>query len=93
MQEFAARPVEARYFACGLADARDDVIAHHRLEEVFLVLEVEVERPLGDAGARGDVVEPGARIALFDEEFERGGDQFGRPCFLAAFPAGLGNGG
>jgi hypothetical protein len=37
--------------------------AHELLKQGLLVLEVEVERALGDARLRGDVVEPRRRVA------------------------------
>ena len=67
--------------------------AHHRLEQFFLVGEVQVERALGDAGARGDVLQARAGVAALDEQLQRGGGDFFRARLLAARPAGLGFGG
>jgi len=49
-----------------LADPLDD----HRLEELFLVLEVEVGQALADARRLGDVFQLGGREALGDEQFQ-----------------------
>jgi hypothetical protein len=40
-----------------LLEAGDDRLADHLAKQLFLVREVEVDGPLGDAGAPGDVVE------------------------------------
>ena len=53
-----------------LDDGRDGA-ADQRLEQRFLVLEVEVERALGDAGAGRHVVEPGRLEAVLGEHARR----------------------
>ena len=45
--------------------------AHQLLEQRLLVLEIEVERALGDAGPRGHVVEPRRLEAVLGEHGER----------------------
>ena len=45
-----------------------DGVAHQRLEQRLLVAEVEIERALGDAGARRHVVEPGGLEAVRGED-------------------------
>jgi len=47
-------------------------------------VEVEVERPLADAGARGDLVGTRRRKALFDEQAEGGIQKLSRPRVLAS---------
>ena len=54
-----------------LQDRRHGV-AHQRLEQRLLVLEIEIERALGDAGARGHVVEPGGLEAVLGKDGEGG---------------------
>src|SRR5262249_5978555 len=44
------------------------------LEQALLVAEVEVDRALGDAGAAGDVVEPGGGQAARGKLVECGGE-------------------
>ena len=53
-----------------------------------LVGEVEVERPFGDAGAPGDVLEAGRCIAALGEADEARGDDLAWPSILAPPPAG-----
>ena len=48
-----------------------DRFGDHRLEELFLVLEVEVGEALADAGGFGDVLELGGGEARGDEQVER----------------------
>ena len=48
-----------------------DRFGDHRLEELFLVLEVEVGEALADAGGFGDVFELGGGKATRDEQVER----------------------
>ena len=57
--------------------------AHEFLEQALLVAEVEVDRALGDAGAAGDVVEPGGGKASRGKLLERGGEN-GRAPFVPA---------
>ena len=54
-----------------LPSQRHDRAADQFLEQRLLVLEVQIDRSLGDAGALGDVVEPGRGKALVDEFLER----------------------
>src|SRR5258707_1180280 len=72
--------------------AADDVghhgLAHHRLEQLFLVGEVKVERPLGDAGAPRDILQPGRGETAFGEAGDTRGDDLARPGVLAPPPAG-----
>ena len=91
-QQLGTGSVEAQQFFGGLADASNDVVAHDRLEEFFLVLEVQVQRAFRDAGAAGDILEPRAGVAFLDEELQSSGSEFGRAGVLAALPAWSGNG-
>ena len=52
-------------------DQRHDGGADQLLEHRFLVLEVQIDRALGDAGAFGDVVEPRRRKPARDELVHR----------------------
>ena len=67
----------------GLADAAVGVLQHGQVELLFAA-EVVVDHPLGGAGALGDLVDPGARVALLGEH--RGGDleQLGAGAFGVA---------
>ena len=64
-------------------------LAHHGYEEMFLVLEIDVDRALGDAGALGDLIERGHGVAVAREFGERGFQNFLRPLGLAP-PPGFG---
>src|SRR4029078_442380 len=79
--------------AAHLCDRRYQAFAHHGLEELFLVVEVEVERALGDTGPGRDIFQARSRVAARDEYFQRGGGDFFRARVLAARPAGFGFGG
>jgi hypothetical protein len=74
--------------AFGLLDRGLDrgrqVLADHRLEQVFLAREVQVQRSLRDSGARGDLVRSRRREALLGEQFERRVDELLRARLLAA---------
>jgi len=74
----------------GLLDRPDDARADHRLEQLFLAVEVEVDRALRDARALRDVVEARGGVAALDEEIERGVEDLRRTGVLAALEAGLG---
>jgi hypothetical protein len=90
------RPQEVRRLALelvdpllGRLDRADDARADHRLEQVFLAVEVEVDRALRDARALRDVVEPRGGVAALHEEVERGVEDLARARLLAAFEAGF----
>ena len=53
---------------------------------MFLVLEIDVDGALGDAGALGDLVERRHRVAVAREFDERGLENFLRTLGLAAAP-------
>ena len=54
-------------------------LAHELVVDLALLVEVEVERPLGDAGGARDVVDGGGVITLLAEDVARGGDELGAP--------------
>ena len=66
-----------------LGDLVHHVVADHFLEQLFLARVVEVERALGHAGARGDLLGAGGGEALLDEQVEGGVEQLLGPRFLA----------
>ena len=66
-----------------LDDLVHHVVADHFLEQLFLARVVEVERALGDAGARGDFLGARGGEALLDEQVEGGVEQLLGPGFLA----------
>jgi hypothetical protein len=53
------------------AEIDGDRLAHDALEQRGLVLEVEIDRSLRQAGAFSDIVEPGRGEALLDEQRQR----------------------
>ena len=61
----------AREHGLERADHGTDLKAHKLLKERLLVLEVEIDRALGDAGAPRHVVEPRGGKAAFGEFVER----------------------
>src|SRR4029077_7932730 len=61
-------PLTDRVEMCG------DDAAHHRLEQLFLGLEIEIRQTLAHAGAGGDILDLGRRIAMRGEFLERCGD-------------------
>ncbi len=89
-QQLVARAREAKGLVGGLAEPGDDAVADDGLEEVFLVLEIEIERSFRNTGAGRNIFQAGARISLLDEQLQRRRDQFRRARFFAAFPAWLG---
>ena len=44
-------------------------------QQVVLAPEVGVDRARGEAGGAGDVLQPGALVALLDEDLDRGGEE------------------
>ena len=60
----------------GLADAAVGVLQHGQVE-LLLAAEVVVDHPLGGAGALGDLVDPGARVARLGEDLGGDGQQLG----------------
>ncbi len=74
----------------GALDVSQRALADDRPKELFLVREVEVDGPLGDAGAPGDVLELGACQAALAEHLEGGVEDLARPLLGESAPAGLG---
>ena len=68
--------------AHGVEQRRDDA-ADDGLEQLFLGLEVDIGQALADFGARGNVLEPGRRIAVRREFLEGRGDDLLRARVLA----------
>src|SRR5262245_19115434 len=62
-------------------------LTHQLLEQRVLVGEVEVHRPLGDAGAARHVLEPRRGEPALGEHLERRVEQLGRALLLATLPA------
>src|SRR5437867_1346625 len=73
----------------GPIQERNDVLAHRRLEQRLLVLEVEIERPLRDTCALRDVLEPRGGEAVLDEGLKGRVQDVPRPL-LGHAPAGRG---
>src|SRR5437660_4273001 len=89
-EQLAGAPREGLRQGFALGDHRYDGRPHHGLEQRFLVLEVEVNRALGDAGAAGHVGQRRARVAALDEYFERRRHELLGPRVFATLPARLG---
>ena len=69
---------------CGpLGETLRKAVAHHGLEQFFLAGEIEKQGALGHASALGDLFGARAGEAFFDEQVERGGQQFTRTRVLA----------
>ncbi|MCY1361478.1 hypothetical protein D9M69_481460 [compost metagenome] len=66
---------------------RDQVGAHHGLEQLFLVGKVQVDRALGHTGGRRHVFQARGRVAALHEQVERRRDQLLRARGLAPAPA------
>jgi hypothetical protein len=60
------------------AEIDGDRLAHDALEQRGLVLEVEIDSSLRQAGAFSDIVEPCRGETLFDEQRQRGVDDLAR---------------
>ncbi len=73
-EEILRRHVGGLHLPADGIEVRRDDAPHHRLEQLFLGLEVEIGQALADAGARGDVLEPCRRVALSGEFLEGRGD-------------------
>src|SRR5438105_5955184 len=69
-----------------LGEDGDDRLSDERLEKRFFVVEVEVDRACGDAGAARDVLELGRGEAAVGEDLEGGGDDFFGTGILATAP-------
>ena len=90
-EQLLGRAFEAAGDRLAFGDQRREVLAHDRLQQVFLARVIEVQRALRDAGARGHFLGPRGREALLDEKLERGVEQLLRAGFLAALAGeGLG---
>ena len=69
-----------------LFDGDDGRCADHRLEQLFLIGEVEVDRALGDPGAFGDVLKSGVGQPAFTELLEGGLDDLLGPVLRESLP-------
>src|SRR6266540_3175652 len=72
-----------------LLDDGDDRLTHQRLEQRFFVLEVEVDRALGNAGAAGDILELRGSEPAVGKDFKRRRDDLFRTGVLAPAPTGF----
>ena len=70
----------------GAVDVGGDGLADHRLEELLLALEVEVDGALADPGDGGHVLQPRRREAPVGEELQRRRDNLRRPGLLPPLP-------
>src|SRR5665647_1028486 len=70
------------------ADQRHQRGPYQLFEHRFLVLEVQIDRALGDAGAPGDIVKPGRGESARDELLQCGVDDGLPPLQRALRPAG-----
>ncbi|MCY1385132.1 hypothetical protein D9M69_734760 [compost metagenome] len=67
-----------------------DIVAHHGLEQLLLVLKVQVQGAFRHTGPFGHILQARRCEAPFDKQVEGGGEQFLRAGILAPLPAGLG---
>src|SRR5215469_15463023 len=68
-------------------EVRHQRLRDHRLEQFFLVREVEIEGALGDAGAVRHIVEPGRGKAMLGKASQRRVEDFAGASLLAPAPA------
>src|SRR5207249_2215930 len=73
-----------------LGDDRHDRLPHHRLEQGFLTVEVQVDGALGHTGSTGHVGELRRGEPALSEHLKRGGHDLPRPGVLPTLPARLG---
>ena len=88
LEEHGTRPLEGRGERLDAGEVRQERLAHDRLEQLLLAVEVEVERALADPGAGRDVLDPGRGEAALGETLERRRQDLLRPRLLAAAPTG-----
>ena len=88
LEQHGTRAFEGRRQGLDPGEVRQQRLAHDRLEQLLLAVEVEVERALADAGAGGDVLDPGGGEAASGEALQRRSKDLLRPRLLAATPAG-----
>ena len=69
-----------------LGEDGNDRLSNERLEESFFIVEVEVDRAFGNAGAARDVLELGRGEPAVGEDLEGGADDFFGTSILAAAP-------
>ena len=67
-------------------DVRGHGLRDHCSEQILLGGEIEIERPLGDAGSSGDVIQSGGGEATLGEHLESRDDDLAGPGLLAAAP-------
>ena len=91
-QQVEGAALELVHDAADLGDRRHQPFAHDGLEQLFLVLEIQIQRSLGDAGARGDIFQACTGIAALDEQLQRCGSDFLGTRMLASRPSRLGFG-
>jgi membrane associated rhomboid family serine protease len=84
-EQFAGGAIKHFELRGALADRAGQVLAHHRLEQLFLAGEIQEQRTFGHAGAHGHLFGAGGRIALFHEQVKRRLQQFAGASLLAAF--------
>src|SRR6266545_2080844 len=92
LEEIARTAGEGLRERLALLDHRHDRLTDQRFEQRFLVLEVEVDRALRDAGAAGDILELGGRKPAVGKDLQRGADDLFRPGVFPSAPAGFGEG-
>ena len=72
-QQLLRRPLEASRY--GIKSLLHQA-SHHRPKKPLLVPEIEVDRPLGDSGLPGDIVDAGGLVPMRSENFEGGRQDF-----------------
>ena len=89
-QHVGAAAVKGVELRVPFGEAAGDVLADDGLEEFFLALEIQEQRALGHARPRGNLFGSGGGKALFNEQVQRGVQQFAGPRLLATLALGRG---
>ena len=87
-QHFGGRAFEGFKLIVPLPEAARDVLAHDGLEQFFLALEIKEQGALGNAGSDGHFFGARGGKAFFDEQVQRGVQQFAGACLFATLAFG-----
>ena len=72
LEEVADRLVVGGFGGAQRGDSLVEHLAEHAGEERLLIREIQIDGPLGNSGPRCDVADPGAAVAVGEEQRERG---------------------
>ena len=71
-QEIANRLIVVGFDGAQRGDSLVEHLAEHAGEERLLIREIEIHGALGNSGPRRDITDPGAAVAVGEEQRERG---------------------